>query len=124
VLAATAKFHGLWVGSLIALTLAIRLITPAGFMPVFEHGAVAIVACPDFGPAPNAPGTHQHGGAKHGSSCPYAAAAPFGAFGGAAGLALETIVFALVPEPHRSSSFLIRDGSHDRPPLRGPPPQA
>lgn len=34
---------------LLALLLGLRLLTPTGFMPAFDHGAVTIVACPAVG---------------------------------------------------------------------------
>src|SRR5689334_5269225 len=63
---------------LLALLLAVRLLSPAGFMPAFDHGSVTIVACPDVD-APPPPmamsGHHHHDANKHHQACPYAAAA-------------------------------------------------
>jgi hypothetical protein len=106
---------------LLALVLAVRLLSPAGFMPSFQEGAVAIVACPDGEPA-SAPMIHHHhhGDAKFLQHCPYAAgAAP------ATAAKLALLVAALLV----AASALVGRPFHclrlarlrDRPPLRGPP---
>ena len=78
--AATVE-RGLWT-ALLALALALRLLTPAGFMPAFDHGAVAIVVCPDSDSfnSVSAAHHHHHGGSKavH-QPCPFAAASGLGA---------------------------------------------
>jgi len=62
-----------------ALLLALRLLSPAGFMPEFVDGAVTIVACPDAGPVAAMAGhDHQQSKAKLHQTCPYAAAAGLG----------------------------------------------
>ena len=58
--------------AMLALLLAVRLLSPAGFMPAFDHGSVSIVVCPDGEPGPTPMAHHRH----HGDSqqhCPYAA---------------------------------------------------
>lgn len=60
--------------ALLALLLAVRLLSPAGFMPAFDLGAVSIVICPDADPAPMSMAHHQHhGDAKLLQHCPFAA---------------------------------------------------
>jgi len=60
-------------GAFLAIALALRLLSPAGFMPAFDHGAVTIVACPDYGAAA---AHHHHGDPKKlQHQCPYGAAA-------------------------------------------------
>ena len=108
---------------LLALLLALRLLSPVGFMPQFEHGSVTIIACPDFDPPPAPmamPGHHHHDPNKHFKACPYAAAA------GAATSAELAILAALVLVAAafllgRSSSFLDRHRTRERPPSRAPP---
>lgn len=104
--------------ALLALLMALRVLSPAGFMPAFEHGTVTIVACPDFNP-PAAPMGH-HGEHGHHQPCPYAAA-------GAAATPLElaTIIAALfvgaallIGGPHR---FAERRRAYRWPPAIGPP---
>jgi UDP-N-acetylmuramyl pentapeptide phosphotransferase/UDP-N-acetylglucosamine-1-phosphate transferase len=106
---------------LFALLLAVRLLSPAGFMPAFDHGAISITVCPDGEPAP-APMAHHHhhGEAKLQQHCPYAAGA---APATAAELALVVaavlaIALLLVGRPFQS---IRHRRLQDRPPLRGPP---
>lgn len=107
-------------GALLALLLALRLLSPAGFMPAFEHGAVTIVACPDFDP-PAAPSHHHHGTshAQH-QPCPYAAA-------GAAATPFELTQFtaALLAGDALMIGGLYscveRRRAYDWPPAIGPP---
>ncbi|MBV8907580.1 MAG: hypothetical protein JOZ20_01135 [Sphingomonas sp.] len=111
-------------GVVLALLLAVRLLSPAGFMPAFDHGSVSIVACPDYDPPP-APMAHhgQHGGKHQHQPCPYAA-------GGVAGTATDlfllavALFFAAVPMLGRSFDLFELRRSHERPPLRGPPATA
>lgn len=108
--------------ALLGVLLALRLLTPAGFMPSFEHGSVTIVACTDYDPVP-APRAHHHrdhGSKKFQQHCPYAA-------GNAAATQLDLTIFAAVLVAGmalllgRTFCFLERHRAFDRPPLRGPP---
>jgi hypothetical protein len=106
------------IGALLAILLALRLLSPDGFMPAFDQGAVTIVACPDFnaGPAPMA----HHGGAKFKAQCPYAASA-----GPATGPVLwalaAALIFAAAAVMGRTNHFLERQRVRLRPPSRAPP---
>ena len=109
--------------TLLALVLALRLLTPAGFMPAFDGGAVTIVACPDADDgAPVSLLHHHHGGSKvpH-QPCPYAAASGLG--GLAADFAPLLAVLILVPALllGRTFFFLERSRIRLRPPSRAPP---
>jgi hypothetical protein len=117
---ATIPTRAMWAG-LLALVFALRVLTPAGFMPAFEHGSVAIVVCPDADSAAAAP-MHHHGGHKtlH-QSCPYAAASALGTFGADAPLLAATLVVGPALLLGRTFLFLEKIRSHERPPLRGPP---
>jgi hypothetical protein len=116
---ATIPTRAIW-AALLALVLALRLLTPAGFMPAFEHGSVAIVVCPDADPAP-AP-MHHHGDHKNlHQSCPYAAASALGTFGADAPLLAATLEVGPALLLGRIFQFLEKSRSHERPPLRGPP---
>jgi hypothetical protein len=112
-------------GAIFALGLAFGLLSPVGFMPSFDHGAVTIVACPDYEATPSPIGHHHGGhGAKHEHQfCPYAA-------GAGAGTAPDLFLFC-VPLLFGGTLLLrrtyeLRQGrrSHERPPLRGPPATA
>jgi hypothetical protein len=106
-------------GVVLALVLALRLLSPAGFMPSFAAGSVTIVACPDSS-VPWTPSVHHHGDtrAQH-QQCPYAAA---GASTAPVDLALlATVLFAsvalLIRRPY---GLLRRTRLRDRPPPIGP----
>ena len=107
---------------LLGLLLAVRLLSPAGFMPSFDHGAVAIVACPDAGPAARPMGHHQHGNSgKFHQQCPYAAAAAAAAPVDLIILAAATLLGAALLVPGRAFAFLESRRSGERPPPRAPP---
>ena len=108
-------------GALLALLLTLRLLSPAGFMPSFEHGAVTIVACPDAG-SPSAPNTHHHGGSRaQYQHCPYAAGAAGGMLAPLFGLVAAVVLFGPTPVLGRTLRFVEHYRAHDRPPLRAPP---
>lgn len=50
--------------TLLALLLGLRLLTPEGFMPAFDHDAVTIVACPDADLTAVPPMAAHHNGSK------------------------------------------------------------
>jgi hypothetical protein len=111
-------------GILAALLLAVRLLMPAGFMPSFDHGAVTIVACPDWdGGSDGAPmaGHHHHGSAKLKSNCPYAAAAGLSGLTNELPLLPALLTFGLALLLGRTYAFIDRQRTHERPPPRGPP---
>lgn len=107
---------------LLTLVLAMRLLTPVGFMPSFDHGKLAIVECPGSAPAqmPDMPGMrHDHGSACQ--SCPHATASGGGLadaqpFALASGFMLGA---PILPGPGPSS--VVPRTDHDRPPAIGPP---
>ena len=108
---------------LLAAVFALRLLTPAGFMPTFDGGAVAIVACPDDG-APIAPSSHHHQGhtsKKLHQPCPYAAAAGMGALGPSFGPLIVLLVLATALLLGRTFLFVERHRIRERPPSQGPP---
>ena len=103
--------------ALFALLLGVRLLSPAGFMPSFEHGTVTIVACPDAFPPPE---HHDHHQPKPEQPCPYAAASAPGAVVAFAAVLLMPAFFAFVwaspfnAQRPRSANRLL-------PPATGPP---
>lgn len=137
---------GLPLAVMMALCLAVRVLTPPGFMPSFASGALTIVPCPDAeGARPTAPApqpmhhhmagmamspsattlpAHDHtGGEKafHHQSCPYAAAASL------CGLEVGVLVVAILvllaaaPPPVLPLPAFRRRATRDRPPAQGPP---
>jgi hypothetical protein len=116
------RFERGWVAVLIAILLAIRLITPTGFMPTFEHGAVTVIACPEFGSGLGVPNSHKHNGQheKARPACPYAAASSSASPGIAIAVAAPVAGASAASVGERSSGFSPRR-SRDRPPSRGPP---
>lgn len=112
-----------WWAAVLTLVLALRLLTPAGFMPAFEHGKLTIVECPGSGavPAmPAMPGMH-HDRNQTCQSCPHATATGAGLVDtGAPALGVASILAAPQLLGHRFVAP-ARNISHDRPPAIGPP---
>jgi hypothetical protein len=109
--------------ALLALALALRLLTPAGFMPAFDRGAVSIVACPDWDSGtPATPTHHHHGGSKtlH-QPCPFGAASGLGALTAAFGSLLDVMFLAPALLLGRTFLFLECHSGRERPPTRAPP---
>lgn len=110
-----------WCALALALLLALRLLSPAGFMPAFDDGAVTIVACPDAGAV--APPSHHHS-ADHKAGhqpCPYAAASALGTLAGDWAPPLMLLAFGIALLLGRSFDFVERHRASERPPSRGPP---
>ena len=103
--------------ALFALLLGLRLLSPAGFMPSFEHGAVTIVACPDAGLAP---AHHDHKKAKTAQPCPYAAASAFGTVN-AEDVAIALVVAFAVAWVIAANTQTPSTSNWLRPPATGPP---
>jgi hypothetical protein len=134
----------LLLAAVLALCLGVRVLTPAGFMPSFASGSLAIVPCPDAGgvpPAPPMPAIHDMAGMAmadvappaavhdhdHGSntfhhpSCPYASAASLAGLDfGDVVLAVAVLLAALLPLAPALPAF-SRRATRDRPPAQGPP---
>jgi hypothetical protein len=117
-------------GAVLALLLALRLLSPAGFMPSWDAGHLAIVAC-DGLVVPTAPQiATDHPGSGHGHKddhksqqhpCPYAFAASQSLLGTDGPLLLVVALFTAFLLLGRTFVFLERQRRRDRPPLRGPP---
>jgi hypothetical protein len=107
---------------LFALLLALRLLSPAGFMPAFEHGSVSIVICPDYEPPASPMAHHHHGGTKkvH-APCPFASASAVGAIGDETPWLVAALLLSAPLLLGRTFRFIAKHSSHERPPLRGPP---
>jgi hypothetical protein len=102
--------------------LALRLLTPAGFMPAFDRGSVTIIICPDVeSPAVAMAGHHHHAPKKLHQPCPYASAAALGGLVGDYPLLTAVLAIGLALMLGRTFNFLERQREHERPPLRGPP---
>lgn len=85
--------------ALAGLLMAVRLLSPVGFMPSWDADRFAITLCGDLvAPAGNAHGAGQHDDQQQDQTvpqpCPYAAAASLGLLGPEASFALETPNFA------------------------------
>ena len=118
---ARPDIRSMWALAL-AILLALRLLTPAGFMPAFAHGTVTIVACPDAEPpAPRMAGHHHQHPTKLHQSCPYAAASGLGGLTGEIPLLAAVLAVGLALLLGRTYHFLERQRAHDRPPAIGPP---
>lgn len=108
-----------------ALTLAMRLLTPNGFMPAFDHGRLTIVDCPgsSMAPMPSMPGMG-HDPNKGCQTCPHAIATGAG-LADAAPLNVGVAAFAVVAQV-AWREFIVRAAisKQDRPPAIGPPVSA
>jgi hypothetical protein len=62
-------------GLLLGLVLALRLLVPAGYMPAWDKGQPAIVACADFAVSTNGHGDPDHDNGRDEQPCAYALAA-------------------------------------------------
>jgi hypothetical protein len=105
-----------------ALAMALRLLSPAGFMPAFEHGAVTIVVCPDAVPgAMTMAHHHHHRDAAHQQPCPYAAAASVGPLPGTLSAILSRPIEPTAPPPATFVESPVSADQRHRPPATGPP---
>lgn len=103
------------------MLLALRVLTPTGFMPAFERGAITIVVCPDASTDSPSGMMHHSGDAKHHEQCPFASGSSFGTVGGEFVALLGPLVFVAVLLLGRTSDYIERHSRQLRPPLRGPP---
>lgn len=109
------------------MILALRLLTPAGFMPDFDRGAVTIIACPDADAGPTVAITahhHQHGNGHREplhQPCPYASAAPLGLLAAALARLVDVLILAAALLLGGNFLHIELGRAHERPPLRGPP---
>ena len=120
--AATPRL-AIW-ATLLALVLALRLLTPAGFMPAFDHGAVTIVACPDWdGEVPPPMAHHHHQGGKKALhlACPYAAASGLGGLTSDVAPLIDVAILAIALLLGRAFLLVECNGARERPPTRAPP---
>jgi hypothetical protein len=115
----------------VALALVVRVLVPAGFMPMVDRGGISIVLCTGTGPQtvsmamPGMDHGAEHGPAKHDGGKPEAPCAFAGlsapALGGAdPALLLGALLFILLAgwAPVRRPAVAA---PRLRPPLRGPP---
>ncbi|HEV8407368.1 MAG TPA: DUF2946 family protein [Sphingomicrobium sp.] len=119
-----STFARILYAALLALLLGLRLAGATGYMPAFEHGAVAIVVCPDAdAPLALDVAHHHHGHSKHknGGQCPYASASSLGALGAEFAALLAVLIFAVEPLLGRASQFLALTRLRERPPSQAPP---
>jgi hypothetical protein len=112
-------------GGMLLLVLAVWLLTPAGFMPAFDHGAVTIAVCPDAdGGATWAAGGHHHHGGHSGTAhqpCPFASGTGAGSLTPNVAPILEAMPVGPAVLVGRTFQLPERGRAHERPPLRGPP---
>jgi hypothetical protein len=109
--------------AVLGLLLALRSLSPAGFMPAFDNGSVTIVACPDGGWATSSVMRHHnsHGhGALHQHPCPYASASSLGGLGSDWAPLFIVLFFAGGLLLGRGFLFIERK-NQERPPAIGPP---
>lgn len=119
---APAQAQAIWL-AVFALLLAFRLLSPAGFMPAFDHGAVTIIACPDAVPQVMTGHAmqHHHGKVNDHQPCPYASGASIGSLGTDFAAFLDILIIGAALLLGRTFLFIERHERYDRPPTRGPP---
>ena len=120
---ASVHSRALW-AFVFALLLAVRSLAPAGFMPAFDHGSLAIVACPDADGGATPMAAHHHHSGDHQSThqpCPYASASAPGLLGSDYATLLGILLFGAAILLWRTSPFSPREHPRARPPARGPP---
>ncbi|WP_152569583.1 MULTISPECIES: hypothetical protein [Sphingomonas] len=107
----------------LALLLALRLLSPVGFMPSFEHASLAIVLCDDGSGTTASPHQMHHGGGKKADHppCPYAAAASVASLDHDLGQFLAVVIVAAIVLMGRSFEWIERRDVGKRPPTRAPP---
>jgi len=116
---AASEIRALW-AVVFALALALRLVTPTGFMPAVEHGRLTLVECPGSIPLPPMHGM-DHSRGKASEPCPYATATGAGVAGEQPRLQLEPMAGSAPEWRGAERIFSIPRGQHDRPPAIGPP---
>ena len=118
-----------WATWLIAAALLMKVIVPAGYMPVISDGAIAIQLCSGFGPEMMAmamPGMGDHHGeidhsGKGDMPCGFAGHAP-AAIAGADPILLIAAIAFIIATLFRMPLFRpVRRIGYLRPYLRGPP---
>lgn len=111
--------------ALLALLLSVRVIASAGYMPMVEHGQLALMLCPDgewTAPAPAMPGMDRHAPkSPHHSECPFAAAAATPWANGSAAPAILVLAFAFAPLAVLALTAPARRMVFERPFSTGPP---
>jgi hypothetical protein len=117
----------------VACALLTRLIVPAGFMPVFEHGTVSIVLCSGYGPQTvqmDMPGMdmsgaghnpNKHHDDKTNTPCPFSGLTAPVLSGADPTLLIAAILFIMVLVSRVPDRQPVRAYVRLRPPLRGPP---
>jgi hypothetical protein len=107
-----------------ALLVAMRLLTPAGFMPAWSDSKVRIILCDDSGTQIDAATHHAHqgksDGSKHHQSCPYAAASAIPFLSPAIAVAPPLEIASDLSASIQPARFQV-ERRIERPPSRAPP---
>lgn len=128
--------HPVLVAAILMAALTLRIVIPAGFMPVFEHGRVTLTLCSGVVPAPTGTSTHagnshaapqgtshhqENQGKTYQNSCAFLdLAVPV--IGGADPVQLAAALLFIVAAALFLCAALPRSTARRlRPPLRGPP---
>ena len=124
------RWLALW---LVGFALALRIVVPAGYMPVFSGHALTIELCSGYGPvkmtmtvagmdmsdAGHTSGKQHHD--KTDSPCPFSGLTTPALSGADPILLAAAILFIMLLASRRPITQPVRAGSRLRPPLRGPP---
>lgn len=120
------KSHFAIAAIIVTMALIVRIVVPAGFMPMMDGGSFTITLCDGIGPAVMdmaMPGMKHHGDDAHRMQgrCAYSdLAVP--AIAGADPIQIAAaIAFILLAAFFAVPAFDLRRARHVRPPQRGPP---
>ena len=118
---APSQFRAAW-AVMLALVLAMRLVTPAGFMPSFDQGRLTVVECPGSTSMPMPPMSGMDDSQKKVcQSCPHGTATGAGLVDAQPLLAPAENYPTAMPRVGTLWSLPLRSGEHERPPAIGPP---
>jgi hypothetical protein len=124
--------HRLLAAWLVAAALAMKLLVPAGYMPMLSSGSITLELCSGYEPPkmamamPGMPGKqgHEDKQGKMDMPCPFAGLTMPGLVGADAILLIAAISFIMALGFPATPLPPLRRITHLRPPLRGPPTAA
>jgi hypothetical protein len=121
------RTHARIAALIVALALVVRVLVPAGFMPVVANGTITVSICTGYGPmqmdmkAPGAMGGDMGQGHKMQQPCAFSDLAMPGLPGADPILLAVALAFIIAASFLATPALLLRRERHAWPPLRGPP---
>jgi len=121
------RTHAQFAALIVALALVVRVLVPAGFMPVVANGTITVSICTGYGPmrmdmkAPGQMADDMGQGHKVQQPCAFSDLAMPGLPGADPILLAVALAFIIAVGFIAAPALLLRRGRHAWPPLRGPP---